>query len=266
LMEPIRVATAQAINTVGITEAICEYLTEKLDVPVEFAGEPYREAPYQWLDAGKIHLCWICGMPYVKRMDGSNSSIELLAAPVMQADRYQNKPIYFSDVVVRRDSPFQQFADLQGASWAYNELKSHSGYWVVRYHLATLGHYSGFFGRVVASGAHQVSLQMVLEGQVDGSAIDTTVLEWELQQRPEIGRLLRVVETLGPSPIPPLVIKTSVPQELREKIRSLLLELHHSERGRRILELGQLRRFASVTDSDYDPVRRMAELAELAEL
>jgi phosphonate transport system substrate-binding protein len=88
---------------------------------------------------------------------------------------YKDRPVYFSDVVVRRDSKFHTFADLRGASWAYNEPGSHSGYNVVGYHLATLGEGSGYFGQVVESGAHQVSLQMILDGRIDASAIDSLV-------------------------------------------------------------------------------------------
>ncbi len=47
-------------------------------------------------------------------MDVANPPIELLAAPVMEALRYEHRPIYFSDVVVRRDSPFRIFAEMPG--------------------------------------------------------------------------------------------------------------------------------------------------------
>jgi ABC-type nitrate/sulfonate/bicarbonate transport system substrate-binding protein len=58
--------------------------------------------------------------------------LTLLAAPLPAGARYGGKPIYFSDVVVRRDSPYQTFADLRGVTWGYNEPGSQSGYNVVR--------------------------------------------------------------------------------------------------------------------------------------
>ena len=100
------------------------------------------------------------------------------------ARRYQDRPVYFSDVVVRRDrAHFESFVDLRGASWAYNEPRSHSGFNVVRAYLAESGHLDDFFGAVVESGAHSESLEMVLSGRVDGAAIDSTVLEWLTAQR-----------------------------------------------------------------------------------
>jgi phosphonate transport system substrate-binding protein len=195
-------------------------------------------------------------------VDGPASTIELLAAPVMQGARYAGRPIYFSDVVVRRGSSFQSFADLRGASWAYNEPGSQSGYNLTRYHLSRLGERSGYFGRVVEAGAHQASLQMVLLGAVDASAIDSIVLELELKLRPDLAPFLRVVETLGPSPIPPAVVSTRVPPPIRRSLRQALLRMHEDEAGRRILGAGMVARFVEMADDAYDEIRAMAMEAE----
>jgi phosphonate transport system substrate-binding protein len=158
------------------------------------------------------------------------------------------------------------FADLRGASWAYNEPGSHSGYNVVRYHLATLGETSRYFGKVVESGAHQTSLQMILDRQIDASAIDSAVLELEFQRYPAIRSKVRIIETLGPSPIPPWVILKSLSQKLRKALRELLLHMHKDPQGRAILADGQIARFAYVEDGDYDAIRSMARKAELVTL
>ena len=89
---------------------------------------------------------------------------------------YKDLPIYFSDIVVRRDSPFHSFGDLRGAYWAYHEPTSHSGCNLVRYYLANKGANADYFKRVVGSGAHQESLRMLLANEIDGTAIDSTVL------------------------------------------------------------------------------------------
>ena len=128
--------------------------------------------------------------------------------------------MYFSDVVVRRDSVYQSFRDLRGATWAYNEPRSHSGFNVVRAHLADIGEFDGFFAAAVESGAHANSLQMILSGAVDGAAIDSTVLEWVGSQRDDLADAIRVIETIGPSPIPPWVI--SVRLRLARRALALL--------------------------------------------
>jgi phosphonate transport system substrate-binding protein len=180
----------------------------------------------------------------------------------MRGKRYRNQPIYFSDVVVRSDSPFKELADLQGRSWAYNEPGSHSGYNVVRYHLALRGESSGFFGRAIQSGAHQTSLQMILKGEVDGSAIDSTVLELELEKDPAIRSQIRIIDTFGPSPIPVWVTSKITPLEIRKALLELLTGLDRDPSGGKLLRGARMRRFVPVSDRDYDPIREMASKAE----
>ncbi len=261
-METLRLSSCMAPNMDFIGRTLAAYLADRLDRPVVFVGDiPWQQREEQ-LDAGQIHGCWICGLPYVWKADADQPHIELLTAPVMQGARYEDRPVYFSDVVVRVDSPFRTFADLRGASWAYNEPGSHSGYNITRYHLSTLGETSGYFGEVVGSGAHEISLQMILDRQIDASAIDSTVLEMALRDRPEIQEQIRVIETLGPSSIPPWVVSTSLPAEDRQALQNLMLGMHQDSEGRAILESGLMARFAQVTDQDYDDIRRMDRLAQ----
>jgi phosphonate transport system substrate-binding protein len=82
-----------------------------------------------------------------------------------------------------------------------------------------------FFGEVVEAGFHERALQMVASGEIDGAAIDSHVLGVALRNAPQLVDLIRVVETLGPSPSQPVVVKSDLDSALKEQIRSRLLEL-----------------------------------------
>jgi hypothetical protein len=123
--------------------------------------------------------------------------IEPLVAPVRRHPRYHAKPVYYSDMIVRADTSFKSFEELRGCSWAYNERGSHSGFNIVGYYLAMRGFDQSFFGRVVESGSHRKSLEMVLRGSVDTAAIDSSVLELEVAKDPAISGQIRTVEALG---------------------------------------------------------------------
>jgi phosphonate transport system substrate-binding protein len=151
---------------------------------------------------------------------------------------------------------------LRGAAWAYNEPNSQSGYNITRYHLARLGETRGYFGRVIEAGSHLRAVEMVLARQVDASAIDSTVLELELAKRLELGEQLRIIETLGPSPIPPWVAAGSVPPDLRDAICQTFWGMHEDAEGQALLAAGQMARMARVQDGDYDLIREMARRAE----
>ena len=89
--------------------AVAAYLAEQLGQPVTFVNQIDWQARDRLLDAGQTDIGWICGWPYVRKMRRQPPNLELLAAPVPAGERYGGKPIYFSDVVVRQDSPYQKF-------------------------------------------------------------------------------------------------------------------------------------------------------------
>jgi phosphonate transport system substrate-binding protein len=172
----LRLASFLADNARPLYERIAAYLADRLDGPVELLAGVPGEEQHRRLDGGVIDAAFICGLPYSQKHDRPDRPIELLCAPVMAAPRYGSAPVYFTDVVVRQDHPARTFGDLRGRVWAYNDEGSHSGYNVTRHHFLALGETRGYFGRVVASGAHQRSIQMVLDGAIDASVIDSTVL------------------------------------------------------------------------------------------
>lgn len=265
-MDSLTISTCMAPNMDFICRYLAAYLSKKISIPVVPKLDISWQERERLLDEGQINLCWICGLPYVRKADHSSSQIELLAAPVMQGDRYQNRPIYYSDLVVHTDSPFMNLADLRNASWAYNEPGSQSGYNVVRYELALRGETSGFFGLVLESGAHLASLKMILDRDVDASAIDSTVLELELLKDPSLQSQIRIIDTFGPSPIPPWVVSKNTPPELQKRLRELFLHMDRDPKGRALLSKGRMIRFAPLNDRDYDPIREMARLAETVRL
>jgi phosphonate transport system substrate-binding protein len=112
-----------------------------------------------------------------------------------------------------------------------------------------------YFDRTLESGSHLNSLEMVVRGKADFTAIDSTVLDYELERRPTLAHQFRVIETLGPSPIPPWIISLKLPQELRKQLRQILLEMHLDLRGKAALANGQLSRFVAATDTDYQSIR-----------
>ncbi len=257
---PIRLATFLAPVARVAYQAVAEHLERTLGRPVILVDG----ASFGQFADGSVDVGFICGLPYVQLTREDPAPVELLAAPVLMGARYHGEPIYFSDVIVRADSDFRDFADLRGASWAFNDVDSHSGYNITRYHLVELGETHGFFGRIVEAGAHQRSINLVADGLVDASAIDSQVLALVLGSDPELATRLRVIEVLGPSPIQPVVAATRLPTELKRELSAALLSMDADARAKAGLGLGLVERFVEVQDSHYDPIRRMLEAAEQA--
>ena len=259
-MDRLRVGTYLAPNVLPVYRAVTEELGRRLGV----AAELVVETDYESCARDENDVCFVCSLPYVVFERQGISPAVPVAAPVLSGARYGGRPVYFSDVIVRRDSPFRSFLDLRGRSWAYNEPLSHSGYGITRHHLLGLGETDGFFGRVVEAGFHEESIRLVAAGQVDASAIDSQVLAIALRDEPSLGRSLRVIEALGPSPIQPVAVSRRLPPDLRQRIREILVSLHRDPAVRRRLAVGLVERFVAVDAAFYDPIRAMLAASEAA--
>lgn len=231
--------------------SITRYVGERSGVPSTLhVGQSLNE-----FATGEADIGFLCGLLYAKM--SLPRPVELLAAPVVMGERYAGKPLYYSDVIVRHDSPYTSFDALQGSRWAFNEEASHSGYNIVSYSLLLREKTFEHFGSMLKTGSHFASLQAVLEGKADAAALDSHVLDAWFQQKPELAEQLRVVEMLGPSTIPPIVASTRIDAQTRRKIQKILCTMHEDDDGAKGLRGGLIERLVPIEDEQYDDMRYM---------
>ena len=260
-MTHLRFGTFLAPNMLPTYQAIADAVGRRLGASVELAVE----TDYGNCVDDVNDVCFVCSLPYVMFDRQGLSPAEPIAAPVLTGERYEGRPVYFSDVIVHRDHPAESFLDLRGASWAYNEPMSQSGYGITRYHLVSIGETSGFFGDVIQAGFHETAIEMVRRGEVDASAIDSQVLAVAMRDDPTLSEDIRVIEALGPSTIQPVAVTKRFSESLRSQIRDVLVGLHSDPEMRPFLDHGLIDRFTAVGPDDYDDVRGMLATCEHAE-
>jgi phosphonate transport system substrate-binding protein len=257
---PLRFATFLAPNMLPVYRFLADHIGDRLGRPVELvAGTSFDQ-----FEHGQADLGVICGLPYVWLAARRPRPVEPLAAPVLAGDRYAGRPIYFSDVIVRRDSPITSAEELRGCSWAYNEPTSHSGHTVTLYSLVRMGARPGFFAQVVEAGFHQRAIRLVVGGAVDAAAIDSQVLAVELRNHPQLAEGVRVVATFGPSTIQPVVAASRLPDRLKDEVQELLVKLGDDPSARPALAHGFIEHFAAVDDAAYDDIRAMLATIQAA--
>jgi len=256
--QPLRFVTFLAPNLRAVYQFLARQVEEQLDYPTEF-----RSAA-SYADIHEADVAFLCGLPYVELANQADCPVEPLVAPVLRGDRYGGKPIYFSDVIVRRASPLRAFGDLRGCSWACNEPRSQSGYGITRQRLLEVDGTNGFFGKVVETGWHERSLRQVVAGEVDASAIDSHVLAVALRDEPELAEAIHVIDSLGPSSIQPVVVRRGLPRSLIDELRAVFLALADDFEACRVLQRAFIERFVAVDDSTYDDIRVMLRAAEAA--
>jgi ABC-type phosphate/phosphonate transport system substrate-binding protein len=161
---------------------------------------------------GRADVGFVCA-PSVRFL---GDAVTVLPSPVPSDPRANGRAVYFADVVVRAGSPVRDFDDLRGATWAYNDPNSKSGWFSM---LERAGG-PDFFARCIQSGSHLRSLELVADGEADAAAIDSNVLR--LNPRGD----LRVIESWGPFAIQPVIVRTALDDATKRGIAAALLSMH----------------------------------------
>jgi phosphonate transport system substrate-binding protein len=259
-MADLRFGTFLAPNMLRVYQGIADAVGEALGMSTELVVE----TDYQNCQKDVNDICFVCSLPYVTFERQGVAPAEPIAAPVLQGERYGGKPIYYSDVIVHRDSDAKSFLDLRGRSWSFNEPLSQSGYGITRFHLVSIGETDGFFSEVIDAGFHEESVRMVAGGRVDASAIDSQVLAIEMREHPEVTEQIKVIDALGPSTIQPVAVSKRFDREFRDAVAEVMVTFHEADRGRAILDLGLVDRWVPMAASDYDDIRAMVDACEVA--
>jgi phosphonate transport system substrate-binding protein len=196
-------------------------------------------------------LLFLCGLPYVRLRD-DNAPIEAIAGAVPIGEPAAQ---YFADLVVREDLEAASAADLAGRRFGFNGRDSLSGYVLPYAALEPRGLAEPLYDHAIETGSHRRSLRLLAAGEIDVAPIDSTVLALEARSDPAIAAL-RVLERLGPAPIPPVVLLHGDPH-LAEHLTQALVSLDQHVIGRRALALGLIERYVETSDGAYDAVREL---------
>ncbi|MGH2774539.1 MAG: PhnD/SsuA/transferrin family substrate-binding protein [Actinomycetota bacterium] len=265
--EPLRVITYLAPSIPErFFRVIADYLGRRLGGGAELTVEPRMSGPRRQDDPFELNemdVGFMCAPSLVLLRTADSPSVDLLpVAPVFADERAKGLPIYFSDVVVRADSNIVSFDQLRGRTWAYNDARSLSGWHSALERLRAIPAGSEFFSSTVASGSHLESLRLVSRHRVDAAAIDSNALIMEQAEHPGQATRLRVIESWGPFPIQPAVVRASLPEKTKRQIADHLSDLHRSV-ATDALEGIPFERFAPVTYGDYLSSPAVVEAAKM---
>ena len=211
-----------APNWFGFYQAVVEALQRSLSLKIHLHQSACDPLEDPLLLQDQLDLAFICGLPLMRHHQTVPKQLQILAAPVIKAPRYQNRPVYFADVIVPATSTVKTLGELAGKVFCYNDAGSNSGFNLMHWHLLKNGYGAAFFGEQRQSGSHQRSLQWVIDGQADCASLDSTVLEKALEEEPDLARCIRVIAAIGPSPMPPLVAATHLGATVIQQLQTTL--------------------------------------------
>ncbi len=202
--------------------------------------------------APDLVLSQTCGLPYRTRLHGQ---VSLVATPVCDLPGVPPGH-YHSVLVARRTDPRRDLADFDGATLAYNDALSQSGWAAPAAAAAAIGI---AYGAGVATGAHRASARAVAEGRADIAAIDG--LTWRMIRRwDDSAADLKEIGTTAPTPALPWITAASHdPAPLAEALAQALADLAPADRDALGL-LGAIRigadRYLAVPNPPESPPER----------
>ncbi|KAK3595763.1 hypothetical protein CHS0354_025395 [Potamilus streckersoni] len=217
---------------VELFETIRDYLEQVTGLEASLLYESRFDGPtldrINPFTEDEVDIGFMSSTAFVRQLKNGNKHVKLCNAAAYHLHRKNTgRPIYFGDVIIRKDdeTKYKEFYDLRGHKWAYDKENSLSGNLIVLDHLKKMGFNSTFFGNILVSGSHLNSIKMVLDHAVDAASIDSSVLAAYFNQHPDQQKKLVVLTSLGPCPSYPIVFNTRLPDDLKETITAALLEM-----------------------------------------
>lgn len=215
-----------------------------------------RPLPELWRDPGLL-LGQTCGLPFRTSL---RDRVRYVATPAYALPA--TPPGHHrSVVIVRQDAVARSLEDLRGGVLALNDEESNSGMNLLRAALAPVAGGRSFFGRVMLTGAHLVSLAAVAAGEADTAAIDAVSFMLVQRHCPERAAAVRVLATTPSTPGLPLVTSLATPDAEIVVLRQALDDLAREPTLAEARAALQLEGFVQIPPAAYDTLLELGAQA-----
>jgi len=239
---------------------VIAYLEQAIGVPVEFRNATDYAGVIEALNADKLQLAGLGPAAYAQAWIISGGEVEPLLGQIDNAGTFG----YHAVAVVRSESPYQSIEDLRGKKFAFADPNSASGFQAPSFFLKEAGYPpETFFGSTAFSGSHENSIVALLNDTFDGAAT-----WWTNEERSNFSRMwdkgmipkdsVRVIWKSPLLPSSPLTVRTSMPEPLKQSIRSAFLNMPKDDpEAWKAMTDGKAQGYKEVTHADYEPMVRM---------
>lgn len=233
------------VETFNLYKDLIDYISSKLGVPIEFKQRKTYSEVNNLLKENKLDFAFICTGAYVQEKD--ELPVELLVVPVIES-----RPFYNAYVIVNKKSNIKTFDDLAGKSFAFTDPLSNTGYlFVVNLLKEKRTNPEKFFSKTIFTYAHDYSIQAVARNLVDGATVDGLVYNFLEHASPEKVSSTKIIMKSKDFGIPPFVVRKGMNPELKNKLKSIMLNLHNDPKGKELLSKIMIDKFIEGNDELY---------------
>jgi ABC-type phosphate/phosphonate transport system substrate-binding protein len=197
---------------------------------------------------------FMCGLPFSR----AEPRPELIAAPVPSPNDFRGLPQYWSEMVVRKDSPFRTIEDTFGGRIALTVPDSQSGCLAALYYLMSRAQKFPPYREVITPRVTPLgAISAVIDGAAEVAPIDAYAYCLFRKYRWDLASQLRVIGRTPRTPIPPLVAS----RVGFDTLQAAFLVAHEIGSIQPLMADLLLERFVRPEPSSYDALRSNFEIA-----
>ncbi|MCV2876432.1 phosphonate ABC transporter substrate-binding protein [Rhodobacteraceae bacterium XHP0102] len=221
-------------------ECFRAYVEEALGVPTRLFTPADYNGVIQGLVGGTLDFAWLGASAYAATFVADPNAVE----PILVKTNLDGSFSYHSIGFARADSGVTELADLEGKTFGFGDPNSTSGFLIPSVEIPQLGYSmepGAFFGDVVFTGGHEQTIIAVNNGDIAAGVTWADGLgEWEdgynsgaLRRAVDAGLvdMNDLVEIWRSKPIPegPVVLRQSLPDDVKATVTELLANLHETD-------------------------------------
>jgi phosphonate transport system substrate-binding protein len=247
-------------------ECFRAYVEEALGVPTRLFTPADYNGVIQGLLGGTLDFAWLGASSYAATYIADENAVE----PVLVKTNLDGSFSYHSIGFARVDSGITDLADLEGKTFGFGDPNSTSGFLIPSVEIPQLGYSmepGDFFGDVVFTGGHEQTIIAVNNGDIDAGVTWADGLgNWEdgynsgaLRRAVDAGLvdMNDLVEIWRSKPIPegPVVLRQSLPDDVKSTVTELLANLHETDEACAYgVAAGETAGFAPISHEAYETI------------
>ena len=247
-------------------ECFRAYVEEALGVPTRLFTPADYNGVIQGLLGGTLDFAWLGASSYAATYIADENAVE----PVLVKTNLDGSFSYHSIGFARVDSGIADLANLEGKTFGFGDPNSTSGFLIPSVEIPQLGYSmepGDFFGDVVFTGGHEQTIIAVNNGDIDAGVTWADGLgNWEdgynsgaLRRAVDAGLvdMNDLVEIWRSKPIPegPVVLRQSLPDDVKATVTELLANLHETDEACAYgVAAGETPGFAPISPEAYETI------------
>jgi len=259
------ISTESSQNQAGQWQPFLDDMSQELGVKVEpFFATDYA-AVIQAMRFDKIDLAWYGNKSAMEAVDRAGGEI------FAQTVAANGAPGYWSLMIVNKNSPYDSVDDVLAhaseLTFGNGDPNSTSGYLVPGYYVFAKNHVdpNTAFKRTLNAN-HETNALTVANGQVDVATFNTESMERLEVTHPDKAKQLKVIWKSPLIPSDPLVWRTNLPQQTKDKLRQFFLSYGDTSAQKQILEPLQWSGFAASDNDQLLPIRQLELFKQRAQV